>query len=352
MLEQRFRWPTYRQLTIVILIAGSVWAFSSDALISLYGRYVPASWLEYLRGINNFLLFGITAVFLYYRISKQQQQLIFSEKQYRELFESNPNPMWIYRKETLAFVAVNDAAIVKYGYSREEFLAMTIKDIRSTADHALLDEAIKSKYTGLKEAGTWKHLRRSGEVMPVSIVSHDVIFNRLDCKMVMATDITRILKNEQKLHEAYREEKKLHEELAAKHQALMESEKESRLMGQVMNKINNLVIIVREDHKISWVNQAFTDLTGYTLKEVEGKNPGEILPGPETDLEVVSNLISSVEKRIFFSAELVNYKKNGEPYSRRERKRNKKYWPSIRLCSGSPGPTPTSCVSRSAPLSG
>jgi PAS domain S-box-containing protein len=150
--------------------------------------------------------------------------------------------------------------------------------------------------------------------MPVSIVSHDVIFNRLDCKMVMATDITRILKNEQKLHEAYREEKKLHEELAAKHQALMESEKESRLMGQVMNKINNLVIIVREDHKISWVNQAFTDLTGYTLKEVEGKNPGEILPGPETDLEVVSNLISSVEKRIFFSAELVNYKKNGEPY--------------------------------------
>jgi len=314
MLEKLYHWRLYRQLTAIVMIAGLVWAFFSDALITFCARYVPASWPEYLRGINNILLFGITALFLYYRIRKQQQLLMFSEKQYRELFESNPNPMWIYHRESLAFIAVNEAAIAKYGYSREEFLGITIKDIRSTADHALLDEAIKRNPGGFKEAGMWKHIRRSGEVFPVSIVSHDVVFNSKDCKMVMATDITQIIQNEQKLREAYQKEKKLHDELAVKHQTIKQSEKESKIRGQVMNKINNMVIIVQEDRTISWVNQAFTDFTGYALNEVRGKNPGKILFGPETDPEVVERLVSSVGQKIFFSSELVNYKKNGEPY--------------------------------------
>lgn len=314
MLEKIYQWRMYRQLTAIVMIACLIWAFFSDALITLCASYVPASWLEYLRGINNILLFGITALFLYYRIRKQQQLLMLSEKQYRELFESNPNPMWIYHRESLAFIAVNEAAIAKYGYSREEFLRFTIKDIRSTADHALLDEAIKRNPGSVKEAGMWKHIRHSGEVFPVSIVSHDVVFNSKDCKMVMATDITQVVQNEQKLREAYHKEKKLHDELALKHQTIKQSEKENRIRGEVMNKINNMVIIVQEDRTISWVNQAFTDFTGYTLNEVKGKNPGKILFGPETDPEVVERLVSSVEQKIFFSSELVNYKKNGEPY--------------------------------------
>ncbi len=55
-----------------------------------------------------------------------------SEEQYRYLFENNPHPMWAYDVETLAFLAVNDAAVDKYGYAREEFLEMTIEDIRPT----------------------------------------------------------------------------------------------------------------------------------------------------------------------------------------------------------------------------
>lgn len=304
----------YRQLTVIIMIAGLLWAFFSDALISLTARYLPASWPEYLRGINNILLFGITALFLYYEIRKQRKLLALSETQYRELFESNPNPMWIYHRASLAFIAVNEAAIAKYGYSREEFLGITIKDIRSTADHALLDEAIKRNPGGLKEAGMWKHIRRSGEVFPVSITSHDVVFNHQDCKMVMATDITRIIQNEQKLREAYQKEKKLHDELALKHQIIQQSEKENRIRGQVMNKINNLVVVVQDDRTISWVNRAFTDFTGYTLNDVIGKNPGKILFGPETDPEVVDRLVASVGEKIFFSGELINYKKNGEAY--------------------------------------
>ena len=65
-----------------------------------------------------------------------------SEQGYRLLFDSNPHPMWIYDRETLAFLAVNDAAILSYGYSREEFLAKTIKDIRPPEDIPSLLEKV------------------------------------------------------------------------------------------------------------------------------------------------------------------------------------------------------------------
>src|SRR5215208_4338508 len=58
-----------------------------------------------------------------------------SEREYRLLFDENPNPMWVCDTETFRFLAVNEAAIEKYGYTREEFLAMTILDIRPEEDH-------------------------------------------------------------------------------------------------------------------------------------------------------------------------------------------------------------------------
>jgi len=67
-----------------------------------------------------------------------------SEDQYRLLFEGNPNPMWVYDEETLRFLAVNEAAVRVYGYSREEFLAKTIVEIRPPEERerllALLEE--------------------------------------------------------------------------------------------------------------------------------------------------------------------------------------------------------------------
>ena len=56
------------------------------------------------------------------------------ERRYRELFEANPHPMWVYDTETLRFLAVNDAAVQRYGYARDEFLAMTVTDIRPPED--------------------------------------------------------------------------------------------------------------------------------------------------------------------------------------------------------------------------
>jgi len=305
---------SYKKLAVLWFLGGLAWAFCSDALISVWGQALPSYYLELLRGGNNLIIFIVTAFIFYRRVRKQQYRLMRSEKQYRNLFDSNPNPMWIYHKDTLAFIAVNEAAVVKYGYSRDEFLKMTILDIRPPEDYRLLEETLKNDQGSIKEAGLWKHIRKSGEVFIVSIVSHHVWFDRQPCKMVMATDVTASVRNEQALREAYLKEKELSEELVFNYALIKQSQEENRVMGHVIDKINNLVLLVKEDGLISWCNRAFTDFTGYPLNEIAGRPPREILLGPQTDPETIERLRESVSQKAFFSDELINYKKNGEPY--------------------------------------
>jgi PAS domain S-box-containing protein len=271
-------------------------------------------YLEWLRSVNNFIILAAVFLIFYKRLKKQQQHVIQSEKQYRALFESNPNPMWIFDKDTLAFLEVNDAAVARYGYSRGEFLQMKIADIRPKRDLPQLMEIARKESSGYNDVGNWKHIRKSGEIFPVSITSHDVFFNNKYCKMVMATDITRLVQHEKQLQGAYIKEKELHKKLVANYQILEKAELENRLMGQVIDKINNLVMIVKECGSISRVNQAFIDFTGYSREEAIGRNPVELLTGPETNKQTLGCLIETIGRKEFFSGEMINYKKNGEPY--------------------------------------
>jgi PAS domain S-box-containing protein len=103
-----------------------------------------------------------------------QEALRTSEAGYRELFERNPQPMWVYDQETLAFLRVNDAAIAHYGYSREEFLAMTIRDIRPPEDVSRLLENVSAGRSGLSQAELWRHRRKDGSDILVEIAAHSV----------------------------------------------------------------------------------------------------------------------------------------------------------------------------------
>ncbi len=145
---------------LFIFVVGLCWALCSDAVISaLFGSKVSASLIGVLRGVNDVLLFGAIMVILYGQIRKLQYKFSNSEKQYRSLFESNPNPMWVYHKHTWAFVAVNDAAVKKYGYTRQEFMNMSIRDIRTAEEVQLLEKAIENQEPGINEMGVWKHIK-------------------------------------------------------------------------------------------------------------------------------------------------------------------------------------------------
>jgi PAS domain S-box-containing protein len=105
--------------------------------------------------------------------------------------------MWIFDVETLAILEVNDAARVRYGYSRAEFLRLTIRDIRPADDiHAL--EAHQRNFEGtLDAAGIWRHLTRTGELLHVEVRSHTLTHAGRAAELVVARDVSRLVALEQ-----------------------------------------------------------------------------------------------------------------------------------------------------------
>ncbi|KAF0218406.1 MAG: multi-sensor signal transduction histidine [Geobacteraceae bacterium] len=130
---------------------------------------------------------------------KTQLALQESEERYRLLFENNPHPMWVYDLETLAFLAVNNAAVQHYGYLREEFLTMTLKDIRPKEDvPALLDNVAHVTF-GLDSAGIWRHRKKDGSLIHVEVTSHTLNFGTRPSEVVLANDVTERVRAEEEV---------------------------------------------------------------------------------------------------------------------------------------------------------
>ena len=114
-----------------------------------------------------------------------------SEEKYRFMFVNNPQPMWIYDQTTLEFLEVNSAAVYHYGYSREEFLSMTLKDIRPAEDIPALLDDIKLTFNRFNSGGEWRHLKKNGEIIQVEIVSHPITFKDRHARHILVNDITK-----------------------------------------------------------------------------------------------------------------------------------------------------------------
>jgi two-component system cell cycle sensor histidine kinase/response regulator CckA len=102
-------------------------------------------------------------------------------------FARNSHPMWVFDRETLAFLDVNDAAVHHYGYSREEFLSMKIVDIRPTEDvPELLRQTKVLRPQGPSTGAQWRHRARDGTVFSVAITSWDLVFHGRRAELVLA----------------------------------------------------------------------------------------------------------------------------------------------------------------------
>ena len=119
-----------------------------------------------------------------------------SEREFRALFAANPLPMWIYDLTTLQFLEVNDAAVQRYGYERDEFLAMTIKDIRPPRMSTTVTDAALPRETW-QDAGNWRHRLKSGQIIDVDITSHTITFAGRSAALVVAQDITERKRSEE-----------------------------------------------------------------------------------------------------------------------------------------------------------
>jgi PAS domain S-box-containing protein len=135
---------------------------------------------------------------------------------YRMLFETSPLPMWVVDDETLGFLAVNDAAVRLYGYSREEFLGMTAEDF------------LPRSRGGSVFRGAFRHPSRGGEPLDVDAVGHLVGWRGRPARLVVINDISERLRAQADLERVNRELELSHERLRALSRRLLEIQEEER----------------------------------------------------------------------------------------------------------------------------
>ncbi len=211
-----------------------------------------------------------------------------SEARYRALFEANPQPMWVYDVETLAFLDVNDAAIARYGYGRDEFLSMSIADIRPAEDLPRLRASVANAPQGLEQSGRWRHVTKDGRVIDVEITSHTLTFEGRPARAVLAHDVTERLRNESTL----------------------------RKLSQAVEQSPVSIVITDATGAIEYVNPNFTRLTGYTLDDVRGENP-RILSSGETPPETYRDLWQTIAAGGEWRGVFHNRKKDGTKFVER-----------------------------------
>ena len=135
---------------------------------------------------------------------------------YRMLFETSPLPMWVIDDETLGFLAVNDAAVRLYGYSREEFLAMTA------------NRFLPHTRAGSVFRGAFRHARKNGDALEVDAVGHLVGWRGRPARLVVINDISERLRTQAALERVNRELELSHERLRALSRRLLEIQEEER----------------------------------------------------------------------------------------------------------------------------
>ncbi|HEU4889438.1 MAG TPA: EAL domain-containing protein [Thermoanaerobaculia bacterium] len=120
---------------------------------------------------------------------RAEQALRESEHRYRTLFELNPLPMWVYDIESLRFTAVNDAAVAHYGFSREEFLTLTIADIRPPEEIPAMHAALNDVHQRQRPR-QFRHRKKDGTVIDVDVTSFEFLSGGRNARLVIAQDIT------------------------------------------------------------------------------------------------------------------------------------------------------------------
>lgn len=195
-----------------------------------------------------------------------EERLRTSEEAHRLLFENSPQPMWIYGLESLRFLAVNEAAVREYGYTREEFLSMTLEDIRPGEDVPRLRANVAATTNDLNFSGECRHRTKAGAIKHVEIRSHRLEWDGHDARLVIAFDVT--------------ERKQATEEL-----------------DRFFTLSHDLLCISSVDGKLLRLNPQWARTFGYSLEEMTGRHfAGFVHPDDlEPSLTAAAHMASSGE---------------------------------------------------------
>jgi PAS domain S-box-containing protein len=217
---------------------------------------------------------------------RAEELLQQSEERHRRLFENNPHPTWVYDRETLRFLAVNTAATRKYGYSNDEFLAMTIKEIRPPQDVAALLDAVGHLQDNSETLGTWHHQLKDGRTIDVELTSYALEFAGRPAQVVVAVDITQ-----RKLAEA--EKRKYADSLAATNEELEIRNREVEHATKLKSKF-----LASMSHELRTPLNAIVGFSGLLAEETAGalnekqkRFVGHIKQGSDHLLQLINDIL-------------------------------------------------------------
>ncbi|MBT9098303.1 PAS domain S-box protein [Methylovulum psychrotolerans] len=186
-----------------------------------------------------------------HELKQAEESIRASEAYYRLIFTANPVPMYILDYETLMFLDVNSAALLKYGYTREEFLVLSIKDIRPETEIERTLAAIEmtlNEFDRPINLGEWQHKKKDGTLLWVQINIHALILHGRPVMVVLANDMTE-------------------------HRRLLESLRASEnLTRSVMNSLDSSIAVLDDQGTIIHVNQDgqnFSTVASYGILQPE-----------------------------------------------------------------------------------
>jgi PAS domain S-box-containing protein len=227
-------------------------------------------------GISDYLLKDeLTPDNLYksilYSIERKQisNDLKKSEEKYRNLFHLSPLPMWVYDPDTLAFLDVNEAACKKYEYTPEEFLQMTIKDIRPPEEVWKLMETLKRGSSLSSFEDVHNHCKKDGTLMYVNIQSNLIYFAGKKARLTVSTEVTEKIKAEKAL------------------------QKQEALFRAIIEKGSDMKTLIKPDGTIIFGTPSITRILGYAPDEYIGKNEKDFVHPLE-----VENLFAKIQQSI------------------------------------------------------
>ncbi|HUI84265.1 MAG TPA: ATP-binding protein [Candidatus Binatia bacterium] len=179
------------------------------------------------------------------QIAEQSTALANSDYCRELMFARNPYPMWVYDRSTLRFLDVNQAALSAYGYSREEFLGMTLLEIRPEEDRPAFLESIRQHHEGHATPGVFRHRRKDGSLMLMEIMAFEFQADKCREELVLALDVTERRRMEAALRES-----------------------QASLQALVDNAPFGIARALPEENRLSTVNPALLQMLGdYSLAE-------------------------------------------------------------------------------------
>jgi PAS domain S-box-containing protein len=179
---------------------------------------------------------------------KYELALIASTQKYKLLFYNNPMPMWMLSYPERDFVDVNEAAILHFGYSREEFMKMNARDLRPQEDWGLYLQLKQQIMATKSYKGIWRYKKKNGEIIKVEIIAHDIIYEGNNVRLLLANDIDEKIKAEERLQESYRQIRQL-----ATHLQNIREEERTKIAREIHDELGQQLTGLKM--YVSWLNK-------------------------------------------------------------------------------------------------